>query len=440
MSRSSRRSLALLVSCRSRTRRRTRRRSARVRAGDVGVVGGDDRQLSGLPTDGLNADGTRTSRPRRPTSGPTCGARSRRGGWGSSSERELTQRLTRTLTRSSTWSATAARPGLNWYDHRTGAKLTDWPPQPDQNFHPILSSVDNGWLAVGLKIVENGVPRLSRARGALYDAMDFGFYYRPDVNRVLFHFRPDDPPPHRAATTPSSARAGSSTTSASRAGSCRRRSTTGAGARSRTPATTGSRRRSRSATTRTYYGVAVFEGAYPYAGTRSCRRGAVSMFEALMPALFVPEETWAPQQLGRQPPADGAGADPPRPDRGRLRLLGLLAREQARGRLRRLGRRRRRHGSERRCRPTRTTRSSTTASRAARTAREARPAAVGVHERRRHAARRVPRAALRAARDARRTSAARPRLPRPVRKWGFRDSVNVQTGASRTPTCRSTRG
>ena len=23
--------------------------------------------------------------------------------------------------------------------------------------------------------------------------MDFGFYYRPDVNRVLFHFRPDDP-------------------------------------------------------------------------------------------------------------------------------------------------------------------------------------------------------------------------------------------------------
>ena len=23
--------------------------------------------------------------------------------------------------------------------------------------------------------------------------MDFGFYYRPDRNRVLFHFRPDDP-------------------------------------------------------------------------------------------------------------------------------------------------------------------------------------------------------------------------------------------------------
>ena len=42
---------------------------------------------------------------------------------------------------------------FNWYDHRTGAKLTAWPPDPAQDFHPILSSVDNGWLAVGLKIV-----------------------------------------------------------------------------------------------------------------------------------------------------------------------------------------------------------------------------------------------------------------------------------------------
>ena len=46
----------------------------------------------------------------------------------------------------------------NWYDHRTGAKLTDWPPEPDPKFHPILSSVDNGWLAVGLKIVARQRP------------------------------------------------------------------------------------------------------------------------------------------------------------------------------------------------------------------------------------------------------------------------------------------
>ena len=35
------------------------------------------------------------------------------------------------------------------------------------------------------------MPELSRRAGALYDSMDFGFYYRPDVNRILFHYVPD---------------------------------------------------------------------------------------------------------------------------------------------------------------------------------------------------------------------------------------------------------
>jgi hypothetical protein len=55
----------------------------------------------------------------------------------------------------------------NWYDHRTGAKLTT----PT----PILSSVDNGWLAVGLKVVADRVPEVSRRARTLYDSMDFGF-------------------------------------------------------------------------------------------------------------------------------------------------------------------------------------------------------------------------------------------------------------------------
>ena len=45
--------------------------------------------------------------------------------------------------------------------------------------------------------------------------MDFGFYYRPDVNRMLFHYVPDTGARRRAATTRSSARAGSPATSAS---------------------------------------------------------------------------------------------------------------------------------------------------------------------------------------------------------------------------------
>jgi hypothetical protein len=78
----------------------------------------------------------------------------------------------------------------NWYDHHTGAKLTTWPPT-GAPLTPILSSVDNGWLAVGLRLVAREVPELADRAAALYDSMDFGFYYRPEVNRVLFHYVPD---------------------------------------------------------------------------------------------------------------------------------------------------------------------------------------------------------------------------------------------------------
>ena len=49
---------------------------------------------------------------------------------------------------------------------------------------------------------------------------------------------------------------------------------------------------------RTYYGIKVFEGAYPYHGTLVTPSWGGSMFEALMPALFVPEERWAPRSWG----------------------------------------------------------------------------------------------------------------------------------------------
>ena len=44
-----------------------------------------------------------------------------------------------------------------------GAKLTVWPPT-GQPLTPILSSVDNGWLATGLRIVRGAVPRWRPAR------------------------------------------------------------------------------------------------------------------------------------------------------------------------------------------------------------------------------------------------------------------------------------
>ncbi len=187
----------------------------------------------------------------------------------------------------------------NWYDHRTGAKLTSWPPDPSQDFHPILSSVDNGWLAVGLKITARSVAgSLSRRAWKLYKAMDFGFYYRPEVNRVLFHYRPDDPSASPCCYD--------TVVSESRIvdylgigrGQLPRKEYFG---RWRTFPDTcdySFQEQKPVGSYRTYEGVKVFEGAYRYHGLQLVPSWGGSMFEALMPSLFVPEERWAPQSWG----------------------------------------------------------------------------------------------------------------------------------------------
>ena len=150
--------------------------------------------------------------------------------------------------RSSTWSATAT-PASTTTGTTTGRARSSPTGRrsPTPNFHPILSSVDNGWLAVGLKIVENSVAAAAHARRRAL---------RRDGLRLLLPAgrQPRALPlpagrPRRLAVLLRHRRqreSRSSTTSASGAGSCRRRSTTGAGAPSRTPATTHSRRPSRS--------------------------------------------------------------------------------------------------------------------------------------------------------------------------------------------------
>ena len=258
---------------------------------------------SGLPADVLNSDGSTSVQTSTTNIGAYMWSAVAAHRLGIISKHELVKRLSRTVTtleHMERYKDTGQY--YNWYDHRTGEKLTDWPPKHDPNFHPILSSVDNGWLAVGLKIVARTVPELSRRAGALYDAMDFGFYYRPDVNRVLFHFRPDDP-----AASPCCY---DTVVSESRIvdyigigrGQLPKKEYFG---RWRTFPDTcdwswqetkpvGSYRR--------YFGVDVFEGAYVYNGIQLVPSWGGSMFEALMPALFVPEETWAPHSWGPNHP------------------------------------------------------------------------------------------------------------------------------------------
>lgn len=255
-------------------------------------------ERSGLPADILEADGTRSVQTSTTNIGAYMWSAVVAERLGFIHKRELERRLERTLTTLERLERPQNTGGqfYNWYDHRTGQKLTVWPPS-GAPLTPILSSVDNGWLAVGLRIVENSVPKLSRRAGALYASMDFGFYYRPDVNRILFHYVPDTgEAPCCYDTVVSESRIADYIGIAR--GQIPEKAYYG---RWRTfPDTCDwSWQETRPVgQTRTYFGVNVFEGAYPYAGMLVTPSWSGSMFEALMPDLFVPEDQWAPRSWG----------------------------------------------------------------------------------------------------------------------------------------------
>ena len=248
---------------------------------------------TGLPTDRLEEDGARSVQTSTTNIGAYMWSAVAAERLGVISRHELTRRLERTIgTLERMERHEPSGQFYNWYDHRTGEKLTVWPPSGEP-LTPILSSVDNAWLAVGLRIVRNAVPRLAARAGALYDSMDFGFYYEPARNQILFHYVPDTGSRVCCYDTivsesriayyvgiekgdlPSSVYYGPWRTFPD---SCdwSWQETRPAGF------------------TRTYEGRTVFEGTYPYGGTRLVPSWGGSMFEALMPALFVPEERWGP--------------------------------------------------------------------------------------------------------------------------------------------------
>ena len=198
-----------------------------------------------------DADGTRASRPRPRTSAPTCGARSSPSALGIIDHDEAVDRLDTTLDSLETMERhEPSGQYYNWYDHTTRREADASGRRPATPLH--ADPVVGRQRLAGDRAARR---RERRARGlpsgpqALFDSMDFGFYYRPSVNRIAFHYAPEHGRRRRAATTRSSARAGSRATSGSPRASCRRRSTSARGGPSPTPATGAGRRRSRSAST-----------------------------------------------------------------------------------------------------------------------------------------------------------------------------------------------
>ncbi|HET9455777.1 MAG TPA: glucoamylase family protein [Candidatus Limnocylindrales bacterium] len=249
---------------------------------------------TGLPADNLRADGARSVQTSTTNIGAYMWSTVAAERLGIIGHAEAVARLTQTIGTLETMERHApSGQYYNWYDHTTGAKLTAWPPTGDP-LTPILSSVDNGWLATGLRVVANTVPEVADRAAALYESMDFGFYYRPARNLIAFHVAPDTgDSPCCYDTIVSESRIASYIGIAKGElpemhyfGHWRTFPETCDWSWHETMPV-GFRE--------TYLGVTVFEGAYPYEDFLVVPGWGGSMFEALMPALFVPEEQWAPR-------------------------------------------------------------------------------------------------------------------------------------------------
>jgi hypothetical protein len=253
---------------------------------------------SGLPADSLRFDGTLSVQTSTTNIGAYMWSTVVAEALGIIPHDEAVERLTRTLsTLEGMERDEESGQFYNWYDHETGAKLTRWPPSGDA-ITPILSSVDNGWLAAGLKIVAGSVPEVTARASAIYESMDFGVYYVPARNLIKFHINPDNPDDPNASpccydTIVSESRIASYVGISK--GELPARHYFGQWRTFPNDCGWSWQETKPLGETRTYLGVDVFEGAYPYEDFLVVPGWGGSMFEALMPTLFVPEEKWGPE-------------------------------------------------------------------------------------------------------------------------------------------------
>jgi hypothetical protein len=270
---------------------------------------------TGLPADSVTADHV----PNRYTSPTNIGAYI----WSTLAARDLQiidpsearSRIGKTLdTLSQIERHTPSGMFYNWYDPATGAKLTVWPDN-GSHVYPFLSSVDNGWLATALIMVANSVPQLRDEAESLVSSMNFKCYLNPGDNLLKGGFwLPSDQPggtvlgdfcdmgTQVAYTGFDFGTLNTEPRISSYIGIAKGQlPPTHYFAMWRTFPNTcdwGWPEMAPVGVTRTYLGVNVFEGHYTYAGMDFVPSWGGSMFEALMPDLFVPEEQWGAQSWG----------------------------------------------------------------------------------------------------------------------------------------------
>lgn len=216
----------------------------------------------------------------------------------------------------------------NWYDEKTGAALRTWPGTGDP-VYPFVSSVDNGWLGAALMVVRESVPGARRQAGRLFDRIRWDAFYNPGAD-----------PDHPTVRPGGLLHGGFFTEDHDRPGQVYRGTHIGGedvwltnhhydtivsetritsylgilagqmpaehyfGAWRTFPASCDwSWHESQPVGEQhTYLGIEVYNGAYEYRGMRIVPGWGGSMFEELMPDVFVPEATWAPDSWGQNHP------------------------------------------------------------------------------------------------------------------------------------------
>ncbi len=213
----------------------------------------------------------------------------------------------------------------NWYDEATGDVITIWPEDPHGKVYPFVSSVDNGWLGAALWVVRNAVPEVREAADKLFTRMRWDMFYDKAASRPggLIHggFYDAPPPPPKPPRTTFDGYTGNhiggpdvwytnhhydTTVSETRITSYLGIMTGQIPAKQyfamwRTFPETCDWSWPESqpvGRTRTYLGLEVYEGAYRYRGMRIVPGWGGSMFEELMPDVFVPEAKWGPRSWG----------------------------------------------------------------------------------------------------------------------------------------------
>jgi Putative glucoamylase/Protein of unknown function (DUF3131) len=187
---------------------------------------------------------------------------------------------------------------LNDLDPRDGASLKVSPSDPSPR-RPLLSAVDNAWLATALLMVANTHAELRPAAGKLLQNMNFRFFYDPynaldPINHPgLLHvgYWADDQSfyGHYGMLNTEARIAsylGISRKQLPREHYYHMYRTL--------PERLGPQEQPPHGPMREYLGVKVREGCYTYRGARIVPSWGGSMFEALMVTLFVPEDVWAP--------------------------------------------------------------------------------------------------------------------------------------------------